>query len=153
MSRAPLARRLVASAALAVSVLLAVPVTAAAAAPAADSTLIVRDLPSRVRLIPGEKVKLVLPTNVTTGYQWLAQGGCCTKGGQPVVTISKGVYAPPASTGGSTMVGATGTTTWTIKAVRPGKTQVTIVTRPPGVTNTMQDETVGVLTITVHSGG
>lgn len=140
-------KRIAAVAAIGMALLLAVPATAASAAPAKDDTLIVRDLPSRVRLVPGEQVKLVLTTNVTTGYQWLAQGGCCAKGNKPIVKVSDGVYLAPDAT--TNMVGVAGTTTWTITALRKGKTQVTIVTRPPGATNTMQDETVGVLSITV----
>ncbi len=44
-----------------------------------DTTLIVRDLPAQVRLVPGEKVKIILQTNLTTGYTWKADGGCCTR--------------------------------------------------------------------------
>ncbi|MBU6244803.1 MAG: protease inhibitor I42 family protein [Actinomycetales bacterium] len=134
-------RGLAAVAAIGMAFLLAAPVAPAAAAQKKDDTLIVRDLPARVRLVPGEKVKLVLTTNVTTGYQWIATGG------KPEVKVSKGVYAAPANP--SEMVGVAGTTTWTITAVAKGKTTVTVVTRPPGAQNTMTDETVGVLTITV----
>ena len=140
-------KRIAAVAAIGMALLLAVPATAASAAPAKDDTLIVRDLPSKVRLVPGEKVLITLNTNVTTGYSWIAQGGCCTKTNKAVVTVSDGVYTAPDTS--TNMVGAAGTTTWTITAVRKGKTQVTIVTRPPGATNTMQDETVGVLSIIV----
>ena len=146
-TRAARPTRLAALVAIGMALLLAVPATVASAAPAKDDTLIVRDLPSRVRLVPGEKVLLILNTNVTTGYSWIAQGGCCAKGNKPVVKISDGVYAAPNTT--DNMVGVSGTTTWTITAVRKGKTQVTVVTRPPGATNTMQDETVGVLSIVV----
>ena len=132
-------RGLAALVAIGMAFLLATP--AASAAQKKDDTLVVRDLPSRVRLVPGEKVKLVLTTNVTTGYQWIATGG------KPEVKVSKGVYAAPDNTSG--MVGVAGTTTWTITAVAKGKTTVTVVTRPPGAQNTMTDETVGVLTITV----
>jgi predicted secreted protein len=47
------------------------------------------------------------------------------------------------------MVGVPGATTWTVTALRPGTTTVTIVTRPPGVQNTMQDEEVGTLRLIV----
>jgi len=113
----------------------------AAAPQATNDTLVVRDLPSRVRLVPGERVRLVLSTNVTTGYSWIATGG------RPQVRVSQGVYTPPDTSNG--IVGVAGTTTWTITARTKGRTQVTVVTRPPGAQNTMTDETVGVLTITV----
>jgi predicted secreted protein len=113
----------------------------------ADETLIVRDLPAKVRLVPGERVRITLPTNVTTGYTWFADGGCCTAGNKPVVKISKGRYQAPDNPQG--LVGAPGETTWTIRALRPGRTTVNIITRPPGAQNTMQDETVGTLRITV----
>jgi inhibitor of cysteine peptidase len=112
-----------------------------------DKPLIVRDLGVTVRLVPGEKFRIVLPTNRTTGYSWFADGGCCTPGGQPVARISKGVYTAPTSD----LVGAPGTTTWTVTALRPGTTTIEIVTRPPGVENTMQDEEVGSVRLIVMS--
>jgi predicted secreted protein len=112
-----------------------------------DGTLIVRDLPASVRLVPGEKVKIILSTNRTTGYSWSANGGCCTASGAAIAKVSKGVYAAPDNTNG--MVGVAGQTTWTVTALRTGKTTVTVVTSPPGAQNTMNDETVGVLKITV----
>lgn len=127
-------------AAMGAAIMLLAPAVPASAAQK-DDTLIVRDLPARVRLVPGEKVKLILSTNVTTGYSWIATGG------RPQVRVSRGVYTAPDATNG--MVGVSGTTTWTITARTKGQTQVTIVTRPPGAQNTMSDETVGVLTITV----
>ncbi len=112
-----------------------------------DDTLIVRDLPAKVRLVPGEKVRITLPTNLTTGYTWLADGGCCTRDNKQIARISKGRYSAPANAQG--MVGVPGSTTWTVTALRPGTTTVTIITRPPGVQNTMQDEEVGTLRLTV----
>ena len=121
---------------------------ASAAAPTkADKTLIVRDLPAQVRLVPGERVRITLSTNLTTGYSWKADGGCCTADDRPIARVSKGVYRAPTNTGG--MVGVPGTTTWTVTAVRQGKTTITVVTSPPGAENTMNDETVGVLTLIV----
>lgn len=126
----------------------AIPGSASAATTAKKApTLIVRDLPAQVRLVPGEKVKIVLSTNVTTGYSFFADGGCCTANDKNIARVSKGVYtAPNAPTG---MVGVPGTTTWTVTALRPGTTDIQIITRPPGVDNTMQDETVGTLTVIV----
>ncbi len=139
--------------ALLVTALLAVTVAAAAspaqaAAPAKSKiTLIVETLPAQVRLIPGEKIQIKLTTNRTTGYSWHAYGGCCTANDKPIALISKGVYTAPDSSNG--MVGVPGTTTWTVTAKRVGTTKIQIVTRPPGVQNTMQDETVGTLKLIV----
>ena len=124
--------------------------SSASAAPAATGpTLIVRDLPAQVRLVPGERVKIVLSTNRTTGYTWKAEGGCCTKDDKNIARVSKGVYRAPENTGG--MVGVPGTTTWTVVALRRGKTDIQIITSPPGAQNTMNDETVGTLTVIVMS--
>lgn len=121
---------------------------ASAASPAKkDTTLIVRDLDAQVRLVPGEKVKIILQTNLTTGYTWKAEGGCCTASGAKVAKVSDGTYKPPANTNG--MVGVPGTTTWVVTALRPGKTSIEIVTSPPGAENTMTDETVGTLKLIV----
>lgn len=129
-------------------------VGAIAATPMASAsqskTLIVRDLPAQVRLVPGERVQLILSTNRTTGYTWVAQGGCCDSQDRPIVRVSRGVYTAPASSNG--MVGVAGTTTWTIRALRAGSTTVTVVTRPPGAQNTMSDEEVGTLSIIVMPG-
>ena len=121
--------------------------TGSSASAKSDGTLIVRDLPASVRLVPGEKVKIILPTNKTTGYSWTANGGCCTSSGATIAKVSKGVYAAPDNANG--MVGVPGQTTWTVTAQRTGKTAITVVTSPPGAQNTMNDETVGVLQITV----
>lgn len=126
----------------------------ATAAPAPQSaptakkypTLVVRDLPTQVRLVPGERVRIIQSTNLTTGYSFFADGGCCTADDKPVARVSKGVYTAPQGTG---LVGAPGTTTWIVTAVRPGTTEIEIITRPPGVENTMQDETVGTLRVIV----
>jgi predicted secreted protein len=121
---------------------------ATAASPAKkDTTLIVRDLPAQVRLVPGEKVKIILQTNLTTGYTWTAEGGCCTPSGAMVAKVSDGTYKAPANTGG--MVGVPGTTTWVVTALRPGRTSIQIITSPPGAKNTMNDETVGTLKLIV----
>ncbi|MFM7146791.1 MAG: protease inhibitor I42 family protein [Actinomycetales bacterium] len=117
---------------------------------AQSKTLIVRDLPAQVRLVPGERVQLILSTNRTTGYTWVAQGGCCDSQNRPIVRVSRGVYTAPAASNG--MVGVAGTTTWTIRALRAGSTTVTVVTRPPGAQNTMSDEEVGTLSIIVMPG-
>lgn len=95
----------------------------------------------------GDTLQLTLSTNRTTGYSWQAQGGCCAAGGKQVVKVSKGKYTAPDSK--KNMVGVAGTTTWTITALRPGRTTVTVTTSPPGADNTMDDETVGTLTIRV----
>ena len=121
--------------------------TASAAPAATGPTLIVRDLPAQVRLVPGERVRIVLSTNRTTGYTWKAEGGCCTKDDKNIARVSRGVYTAPENTGG--MVGVPGTTTWTVVALRQGTTDIQIITSPPGADNTMNDETVGTLTVIV----
>ena len=126
---------------------------AALAAPASQAAqpakkypaLIVTQDSTQVRLVAGERVKIQLSTNRTTGYTWMADGGCCTSSDQNIARISKGVYKAPVTD----LVGAPGTTTWTITALRPGTTHITVVTRPPGVQNTMQDEEVAVLHLIV----
>jgi predicted secreted protein len=140
----------VAGAAVAVTAL--APVASAASAPHSAPTakkyptLVVRDLPTQVRLVPGERVRIVQSTNLTTGYSFFADGGCCTADDKAIARVSKGVYKAPESTG---MVGVPGTTTWVVTALRPGTTEIQIITRPPGVDNTMQDETVGTLRVIV----
>lgn len=112
-----------------------------------DKPLIVRDLGVTVRLVPGERMRIVVPTNRTTGYTWLAEGGCCTASNQPIARVSKGVYTAPTTD----LMGAPGTTTWTVTALRPGTTTIEIITRPPGAQNTMQDEEVGSVRVIVMS--
>lgn len=120
--------------------------SASAALPAKKyPTLIVIQESTQVRLTPGERVRIQLSTNRTTGYTWIAQGGCCTANDQSIARISRGSYKAPVTD----LVGAPGTTTWTITALRPGTTDITIVTRPPGVENTMQDEQVALLHLIV----
>jgi predicted secreted protein len=149
-----------AAAALSAAALLgALAITGAGAASAASTSatstakgpvLTVRDLPARVRLIPGESIRLVQSTNLTTGYSWHVDGGCCTPQNTAVARVSKGVYHAPQNTQG--MVGVPGTTSWIITALRPGTTKFQVITRPPGAQNTMQDETVGTLTVIVGKG-
>lgn len=108
-------------------------------------TLLVTQTSTQVRLAPGERVRIQLSTNVTTGYSFIATGGCCADGNLDVATVSKGVYRAPTGT----LVGAPGTTTWTVTAKRSGTTDITVVTRPPGVQNTMQDEQIALIHLIV----
>jgi predicted secreted protein len=108
--------------------------------------LIVTQESTQVRLAPGERVKIQLTTNRTTGYSYIATGGCCAAGDLPVATLSKGAYRAPTTD----LVGAPGTTTWTVTARRPGTTDITVVTRPPGVQNTMQDEQIAQIHLIVE---
>lgn len=120
--------------------------TAQAAQPVKNyPPLIVTQDSTQVRLTPGERVRIQLSTNRTTGYTWIAEGGCCATGNADIATISKGAYKAPSTD----LVGAPGATTWTVTAVRPGTTDITIVTRPPGVKNTMQDEQVALVHLIV----
>lgn len=108
--------------------------------------LIVTQESTQVRLAPGERIKITLPTNRTTGYSYFAMGGCCTDADLAVATLSKGAYLAP----NTDLVGAPGTTTWTVTARRVGTTDITIVTRPPGVKNTMQDEQIAEIHLIVE---
>lgn len=129
--------RPVAIGALACALALTLAPAASAAQPAKKyPTLIVTQTSTQVRLAPGEKFRIQLSTNRTTGYSYIASGGCCVDGDLDVATVSKGSYKAPTGD----LVGAPGTTTWTITAQRAGTTDIVIVTRPPGVQNTMQDE-------------
>lgn len=124
--------------------------TAVGAAPASAAkkpSLTVFELPAQVRLVPGESILITLSTNLTTGYSWSVDGGCCTGNDKLIARVSKGVYKAPENTNG--MVGVPGTTTWTVTAKRVGTTKIQIITRPPGAENTMSDEVVGTLKLIV----
>ncbi|MHB1066988.1 MAG: protease inhibitor I42 family protein [Candidatus Nanopelagicales bacterium] len=123
----------------------ALPSPASAVPAKKPGPVIVRDLGVQVRLVPGERMKIILPTNRTTGYTWLAEGGCCTADDLPIARVGRGRYTAPSSD----LAGAPGTTTWTVVALRPGPTTITVVTRPPGAQNTMQDETLGTVRLVV----
>lgn len=100
--------------------------TAPLASAASDPTLVVTVLPGQVRLIPGESIVLSQSTNATTGYRWTTK----VTGNSAAIKVYEGVYAAPASTDG--MVGVPGTTTWAIKALKPGKAKVQIIATSPG---------------------
>jgi len=120
---------------------------AAAHAPASSDEAVVTKLPAKIRLEVGEQARLTLKTNRTTGYTWEATGGR-NANDRVVVKVSQGRYTAPAAADDG-MVGVPGRTSWVITAVRPGRTEVVVVTRPPGAKNTMTDETVGTLSVTV----
>jgi inhibitor of cysteine peptidase len=131
---------------LTVSVGLAVAATALiATTPASASTpskknptLTVTELPAQVRLLPGEAVAVRLSTNVTTGYSWSTK----VVGKRSAVTVSDGVYAAP-TTG---LIGAPGTTTWTVTAKAKGTGVVKFLATPPGGGKAQSD---GSLTVIV----
>ena len=118
-------RRILATAALVVA-LAGSALTAAPVSAAPNPTLVITQTPAQVRLVPGESFNITLPTNVTTGYQWTATA----RGKQGVITVWDGVYTAPSSPDG--MVGAPGTTTWTVVANKVGTNVVQIVSTPPG---------------------
>ena len=106
----------------------------------------ITSLPGKVTLKVGQKATLTLKTNITTGTRWIVAGTpCCTSDNKAIAKVSKGVYTAPTTT----LVGAPGTTTWTITGLRPGTGYVTVVTRPAGVQNTMQDTEIGRVKVTV----
>lgn len=119
-------RRSLTVAALAMVLVSGAVAPAAMAAPMAKKpTLIVRDLPAQVRLVPGETLSLVLSTNKTTGYSWSTK----VSGDTSAVKVSAGVYTAPEANG---MVGVPGTTTWTITAKATGKAVINVLATPPG---------------------
>ena len=118
-------RRILASAALVVA-LAGSALTAAPVSAAPNPTLVITQTPAQVRLVPGETFAITLQTNVTTGYQWNA----AAVGKKGVLTVADGVYTAPSSPDG--MVGAPGTTTWTVTANKVGTNVVQIVSTPPG---------------------
>ena len=121
-------------------------VTGAALA-STSSSVTITSLPAKVTLKVGQQATLTLKTNITTGTRWvIGASPCCTKDNKAVAKVSKGVYTAPTTT----LVGAPGTTTWTITGLRPGTGNVIVVTRPAGVQNTMQDMEVGRLKVTVR---
>ena len=118
-------RRILATAALVVA-LTGSALTAAPVSAAPSPTLVITQTPAQVRLVPGETFAITLQTNVTTGYQWNA----AAMGKKGVLTVSDGVYTAPSSPDG--MVGAPGSTTWTVTANKVGTNVVQIVSTPPG---------------------
>ena len=118
-------RRILATAALVVA-LAGSALTAGPASAAPNPTLVITQTPAQVRLVPGEAFAITLQTNVTTGYQWTARA----VGKKGTLTVSDGVYTAPSSPDG--MVGAPGSTTWTVTANRNGTGVVQIIATPPG---------------------
>lgn len=131
---------------LALSVGLAVAATALFAITPASATtpekknvtLTVTELPAQVRLAPGEAVSVRLSTNVTTGYSWSTK----VVGKKGAITVSAGAYAAPTTA----LIGAPGTTTWTVTAKAKGTGVVKFLATPPGGGKAQND---GSLTVIV----
>ena len=87
-------------------------------------TLTVTELPAQVRLVQTESVNVRLSTNLTTGYSWSTK----VVGDTGAVTVSAGVYKAPVTD----LVGAPGTTTWTVTAKAKGTAVVKFYATPPG---------------------
>lgn len=137
MTPRPVSRVLaVAAVALVAASGLAVGPAQAATPSKSDVTLTITVLPAQVRLLDGEAVKLKLSTNRTTGYSWSTK----VTGAAGTVSVSKGKYAAPTTD----LMGAPGTTTWTITAKGNGVAKVTVLTTPPGGGKA---KTVGVVTV------
>lgn len=118
-------RLLASAAAIVVALTTVMVVTPASAAPSKKNvTLTVTLLPAQVRLVPGEAVKVLLSTNLTTGYTWSTK----VVGSRSAVTVSTGVYTAPVTT----LVGAPGTTEWTVTAKARGPAVVKFLMTPPG---------------------
>lgn len=98
----------------------------ASAQAAKKPTLTVTELPAQVRLVAGESIHVRLSTNLTTGYSWSTK----IAGQKSAVKVGKGKYE--ASVTIPELVGAPGTTTWRVTAMKPGRALVDIVATPPG---------------------
>ena len=108
------------------------------AAPAKKNpTLIITVLPGQVRLNPGEAVAVRLSTNLTTGYSWTPK----VTGTTAAVKVSKGTYLGSESN----LVGAPGTTEWTITAMSEGTAKVKFLATPPGGGTPVNDGTLTVI--------
>lgn len=128
-----------AAVAFAVTAVLAVGPANAAPTKKPQPTSTITKLPAQVKLLPGQSVNVTLETNVTTGYSWSAK----VVGKAGTVTVSDGKYTAP----NTTLVGAPGTTTWTITAVKKGTAVVRFLTTPPGSTTA---QNVGKVTVIVQ---
>ena len=114
---------------------------AGTAAPAKKTvTLTVTELPAQVRLHIGEAVSVRLVTNVTTGHSWSTK----VRGNKAAVQVGEGAYTAP----DTELVGAPGTTTWTVTARADGTAVVKFLTTPPGGGRA---QNVGSLTVIVHN--
>jgi predicted secreted protein len=102
-------------------------------------TLTLTTLPAQVRLNPGESVRLMLVTNLTTGYTWSTR----VAGKKASVGVSVGAYTAPATD----LVGAPGTTSWIVTAKAKGTAVVKVLTTPPGAKKPKVD---GSLTVIVQ---
>jgi inhibitor of cysteine peptidase len=74
-----------------------------------------------IRLVPGETVKLQLDSNPSTGYQWTIFG----HPDQSMVAVQENDFQS-ASAQKKAVVGAGGVQSWTIKALKAGKTELTL---------------------------
>lgn len=130
---------LLAAAAVSLTAFVAVSPTATAVPAKKNVTLTVTVLPGQVRLMPGESVKVRLSTNLTTGYSWSTK----VTRDKSAVTVSKGSYTAPTTD----LVGAPGTTVWTITAKSAGTAVVKFLATPPGGGQPSND---GALTVIVQ---
>ena len=94
-----------------------------------DNTVTLTILPAQLRLTPGESATIRLSTNYTTGYTWSDK----VTGKKKSVSVLQLEPAPAADTG---LIGAPTTTDWVVTAKRKGTATVTILTSPPGSTDT-----------------
>jgi predicted secreted protein len=111
--------RLIATAAVALTALIAMPPSASAGSASFVT------VPGKVTIGVGESVKVKLSTNPSTGYSWTTT----IRGNTSAITMTKGKYKPPADTG---MVGVPGVTVWTITGKAAGKAVITFSEMPPG---------------------
>ena len=94
-----------------------------------DNTVTLTILPAQLRLTPGESATIRLSTNYTTGYSWSDK----VTGKKKAVSVLQMDPAPAADNG---LIGAPTTTDWVVTAKSKGTATVTILTSPPGSSDT-----------------
>ncbi len=94
-----------------------------------DNTVTLTILPAQLRLTPGESATIRLSTNYTTGYSWSDK----VTGKKKAVSVLQKDPAPAADNG---LIGASTTTDWVVTAKSKGTATVTILTSPPGSSDT-----------------
>jgi inhibitor of cysteine peptidase len=108
---------------LPLALLAALAVTAAPAA-ARQVTVTADDSGSRVTLRPGDRLRVVLDANPTTGYRWVV----ARRPDRTVARVVSSAFQPPAEP----LVGAGGTQVSVLRAVGPGTTRFALSYRQVG---------------------
>jgi predicted secreted protein len=103
---------------------------AVGAAPAAAKTVTVTaaDSGDLVTLRPGDRIRIELDANATTGYRWLVT----KRPDRKVVRIASSAYVPDQPPSGEIVVGAGGTQVYVLRAGRRGRTRLGLSYRQVG---------------------